>query len=149
MDRLAPDGEAAVALDVRVRESFRGTALPLVLRVDAEGFGRILQWDLPVALDGSPSVHEAPVLRVSVPARASAGEAVMVDLAATDDEEVAHVCVYLNGRKVAFVPGERPAMEARVPIVLEAGGNAVVVRAEDRDGRAAVASAWVLGPDGP
>ncbi|MBN1336013.1 MAG: PDZ domain-containing protein [Deltaproteobacteria bacterium] len=145
VEDLPAGAQVRVVLDVRALESFSGDVLPLVLRVDADAFGRLLQWDFPVALDGSVSTHEAPVVWVTVPAQAVAGEAVDVDLVASDDEELAHLCLYVNGRKVAYVPGERRAVQTRISFVPEAGGNALVARAEDQEGHATTASAWVHG----
>ncbi len=143
--------EMRLDLCVTTAPEFDGDTLDLDLRLDAEHWGRLARWDLPVSLDGSSVVHRAPVLEIDTRAVATAGESTRVNLEASDDREVAHAVVFVNGHKVRYTAGGRRRVQDSFEFVPQAGSNRVVTTAEDDQGHRTTEYTWVLGrvPDEP
>ncbi len=141
-----PAGEQhRVDLCLITSPELQGEPLELELRVDAEQWGRLANWDLPLSLDGSPTVHRAP--RVTLQGRqvATAGQPTRLTLEASDDGRVEHAVIYLNGHKTRYVPGGSRRLQDSLEILPQAGSNRVVATVEDDQGHSSRVTAWVLG----
>jgi hypothetical protein len=115
------------------------------LHVGAERFGRLLSWDLPLPVDGTTIVAQAPEIDVRL-ARPSAptGELV-VPIDVGDDGTITAIAVFLNSDKLLYHPGGtgHVALMARLPLV--EGNNRLVVRATDDQGLVRQRTIDVLG----
>jgi carboxyl-terminal processing protease len=119
--------------------------LELELRVDAEQWGRLARWDLPLALDGSPTVHRAPRVELQGAEVGAVGEPLELTLDARDDVRVEHAVVYVNGHKTHYVAGGQRRLQDKLEILPQAGSNRVVATVEDDQGHHTQVTAWVLG----
>lgn len=134
-DVLGPRGKVTFTLALRVGASAAGY-LPLQLEVTARGGAvRLLNWPLPLPLDGSDVHLEAPrIVLKNLPVSAPTA-ALMLAVQVADDRTLDHVVVYANGNKVSWAgPGKSNKVDLRVPLELVAGINKIVVLAEDDQG---------------
>jgi carboxyl-terminal processing protease len=131
--------------------SFEGELLDLDLRMDAEHWGRLASWDLPLALDGSSVTHQAPVVALEARGTAAVDQPTRVSLEATDDVAIEHAVIYVNGHKTRYVAGDGRRLQDNFSFEPKAGSNRVVATVEDDQGHRSQVTAWVLGqvPDEP
>src|SRR5690606_17937313 len=102
--------------------------VPLRLRVAADGFGRLLGWELPLHVDGRTVTVEAPEVSTTPITSAFVGPT-MVSVDVRDDGQVASVAVFLNGDKVLWDPGGSARVQLRPELDLVEGQNRLMVRA--------------------
>jgi hypothetical protein len=132
LERVAGKESGRVELALRL-PSDAPAAVPLTLWIKA-GDRRLVAWPVAVPRDGALVVADAPRITVkSSPTSAGVGPWTL-DAGITDDRGVAHVEVFVNGRKVAWSAGGRRTVDLHAPLDLAAGSNRIVIRAEDDQG---------------
>ncbi len=124
---------------------FQGEFVELELRVDAEHWGRVVRWDLPLALQGASTRHRAPAITLDSRPFAAVGQPTRVVLEASDDRLVEHAVVYVNGHKFRYAAGGARRLQDSFEIVPLAGSNRIVATVEDDQGHRTTATAYVLG----
>ena len=145
LPHLPAGEEHRVDLCLHTKPGFEGEQLELELRVDAEHWGRLARWDLPMTLDGHSTAHRAPIVRLDGRAVADAGTPTTFELTATDDHVAAHAVVYVNGHKAHYVQGGGRRLHDSLEIIPLVGSNRVVATVEDDQGHTTRTTAWVLG----
>jgi len=117
--------------------------LPLRVLVEAEGHGRIAEWDLALDTDGRWAHLDAPRIEpVFLPTRMEAGPA-SLRFTIEDDRELESVIGYVGGEKLAYMGGGSPNMQLIMDVILDEGPNSVAVRAVDKQGLETTRS-WVV-----
>ncbi len=140
--RLIPGATERVDLGLLV--SAETNPVPLQIRVQAAGYGRLATWDVDLAKDGPPRVLSAPRISLLEPRPERPVGSDVLRLHVEDDVRVAYVEVWSSGKKIASVQAAGPGgLDLDVPIQLEAGQNRFVVRAGDDEGLVGRAS-WVI-----
>lgn len=146
--RLAPKGTVSFDLGVHLVDPTIAE-IPLRLRVASEDHDRLLQWEVPLPTDGTSVHRRAPDLAIDAgPPSGPLGHRT-VRLVASDDGALEHLVAFLDGDKIAYVPGDgRSDLEAPVPLDLTAGSHVLHVRVTDDDGLVTRSTRILLGvPD--
>ena len=148
LPHLLAGEELRLDLCLHTGAGFEGEALDLDLRMDAEHWGRLARWDLPLSLDGTPVDHRAPAVELDGRAVAPAGVPTRITLSASDDRVVEHAVVYVNGHKARYVAGGGRRLHDELEITPLVGSNRIVATALDDQGHTTRAYAYVLGRAG-
>jgi len=108
--------------------------LPIRVLVEAEGFGKLAEWDL-VLQRKAPWTHlEAPSIHpIFLPRGMKAGTA-FLRFKIEDDGELDRVIGFVGGKKMAYVDAGGPSTQLMLEVVLDEGPNSVAVRAVDDQG---------------
>jgi C-terminal peptidase prc len=117
--------------------------LPLRILVEADGFGKLAEWDL-VLHKKSPWAHlEAPIIRpIFLPKGMKAGAA-FLKFEIEDDGQLERVVGYVGGKKMAYIDAGEPSMQLVLEVILDEGPNSVAVRAVDNQGLVTTQS-WII-----
>ncbi len=142
LPRLIPGATDRVDLGLRV--SAETQPVPLQIRVQAAGYGRLATWDVDVAKDGPPTVLAAPRITLEEHRLERPVGSDVLRLQVEDDVRVAYVEVWSSGKKLTSLQtaGNRE-LELDIPVQLEAGQNRFTVRAGDDMGLVG-RSSWVI-----
>ncbi|MCB9682773.1 MAG: hypothetical protein H6733_15005 [Alphaproteobacteria bacterium] len=127
---LAPDDSVTFDLAVKLGQGVPAS-LPMRLKLDASHFGRLLTWEIPLHVDGSPTHVEAPDIVLTLDHLSADPGTVSVPLSITDDGAITSVTVFLNGDKVLYDPGGAPHVDLVADLPVVTGANRLVVRAVD------------------
>ena len=124
-------GKLVIGID-RLRE-VDSTPIELELRIAVEFYGRILQ--IPLELESSGQiVHlEQPRVSANLPLALPVGIH-HIPIEATDDGQIDSIRVWLDGEKIAWIPGNGPELRTLVPIQVDAGSHQVHVQVFDDQG---------------
>jgi carboxyl-terminal processing protease len=106
-------------------------ALPLALLVDADRFGRLIEWPLSLPTTGATVPLQAPTIEARPAARSAPVGAFTLPIVVSDDRRVDHVVVWVNGEKVAWGSGGAARIELSPTFPLASGDNRIVVQTED------------------
>ncbi|MCB9664948.1 MAG: PDZ domain-containing protein [Alphaproteobacteria bacterium] len=146
---LGPGTAVTFELGVQLGEGTElPQTLPLRLRLRADGVGRLLSWDVPLPLDGTPVGLQAPTVQARLTTLSSPPGELQLPVALVDDGRIASATVFVNGQKVLYAPGRGPRLDLVARIPVEPGANRILVRAVDDQGL--VTRRWwsVLGTGG-
>ncbi|MCO4745309.1 MAG: PDZ domain-containing protein [Proteobacteria bacterium] len=131
---LPPRSSERVELRIELGAEAPPDALPLLLIAENQNYGELLEHELLLPLNGEGLRLQEPVVAPrNPPLSAPVGELTLA-WDASDDERIAHVVVYVNGDKSAWVPGGDPLVPFRTPIDVLPGVNRVVAIATDSSG---------------
>ncbi len=109
-------------------------AVPLEIEVEASGFGTLAEWPATVPTSGAPVALQAPrIERPAVPTHAPAGEWTL-PITVHDDGPLAHVAVWVDGRKVLWRAGDGARAQVAPAVTLEPGAHQITVQAVDAAG---------------
>lgn len=123
--------------------------LPLRLVVESDAHGELASWPLVLPVDGTPVHLEAPDAQVvGLPTSTPAGT-LPLDIRVSDDRKVAHIVVWLDDEKVAWVGGEGPTLRATVPVDIGEGRNRLSIYSEDDQGLVRWTTRYVRGLPAP
>jgi hypothetical protein len=140
--RLIPGATDHVDLGLRV--SADTNPVPLQIRVQAAGYGRLATWDVDLPKDGPPTVLAAPRISLREPRLELPTGFAVLRLHVEDDVRVVYVEVWSSGKKIASVqPADPGGLDLDIPVQLEAGQNRFTVRAGDDMGLVGRAT-WVI-----
>jgi hypothetical protein len=131
--QVAGRSEKRLELTLEVGEG-APAVLPLELVVRTERHGELLDWPMPLPLDGSALLLQAPQIDARPPVRSAPTGPFTLPIAVSDDRAVDHVVVTVNGRKAAWAPGAGARVALAPTFELLAGANRVTVEAEDDQG---------------
>jgi carboxyl-terminal processing protease len=145
LPHLPAGEEQRLDLCLHTSTNFEGDLLELELRMDAEHWGRIARWELPLGLDGAAVDHQAPTVELDGRAVATAGVPTRVMLSASDDGVVQHAVVYVNGHKARYVAGGARRLHDELEIIPLVGANRIVATVLDDQGHSTRATAYLLG----
>lgn len=120
--------------------------MPLTLRIDAERYGRLVEWDIALPVDGRPVTWSPPRIQGDLPIAAEVGP-LPVPLTVRDDRGIDHVRVHVDGRKVAWFEGGADKLDLAPPVPLAVGTHHVTVVAVDDQGLVAERTFTVRGVD--
>jgi hypothetical protein len=131
--RLPPRSSTTFDFPVRLG-ALAPERLPMRLNVEADRFGRLASWELPIELTGGTTTVQAPeiVVRLARPS-APVGDLV-VPIEVRDDGRIGSVAVFVNGEKVLYHPGGKSHVDLLPRLPLEPGLNRLLVRAVDDQG---------------
>ena len=104
--------------------------LPLELVIETERYGTLVDWPLALPLDGSVVLLQAPQIEARPPMRSAPVGPLTLPVTVTDDRQVHHVTMIVNGEKVAWVLGDAPRVQLAPVIALVPGDNRI--RGPDR-----------------
>ena len=128
--RLIPGATERVDLGLRV--SAETDPVPLQIRVQAAGYGRLATWNVDLAKEGPPTVLSAPRISLLEPRLERPVGSDVLRLHVEDDVRVAYVEVWSSGKKITSVQVTDPGgLDLDIPVQLEAGQNRFTVRAGD------------------
>ena len=117
--------------------------LPLRVLVEAEGFGRLAEWDVELETDGTQVELDAPHIHVQrLPTSTQAGP-VRLQFDLEDDGELESVISYVGGEKFSFTEGGQPNLSLALDVLVDEGPNSVALRVRDNQGLERVRS-WVI-----
>jgi len=117
--------------------------LPLRVLVEAEGFGKLAEWDL-VLQKKAPWMHlEAPTILPSFLPKAMKAGVAFLQFKIEDDSELVRVVGFVGGKKMAYIDAGEPSMQLVLEVVLDEGANSVAVRAVDDQGLVTTRS-WII-----
>jgi carboxyl-terminal processing protease len=117
--------------------------LPLRVLVEAEGFGRLAEWDVELETDGTQVELDAPHIHVQrLPTSTQAGP-VRLQFDLEDDGELESVISYVGGEKFSFTEGGQPNLSLALDVLIDEGPNSVALRVRDNQGLERVRS-WVI-----
>jgi len=145
LPHLLAGEELRLDLCLTTGPDFDGQQLELDLRIDAEHWGRLARWELPLGLDGDAVQHRAPQVQLDGLAIATAGTSIPMDIEASDDTRVEHAVIYVNGHKARYTPGAGRRLADSFDVPLQVGANRIVATVEDDQGHRTSATAYVLG----
>lgn len=127
---IPPSGRGQSAVAIRVPEGAQDEALQL--KVDAEGWGRVLSVPLQIREEGTDRVIP-PRISAALPTEVPVGE-LDVTVVATDDQQIASVTVWWDNAKVAWSDGGPGRDELLLPVTIGADHHVLTVRAVDDQG---------------
>jgi len=142
---VAPGEEQLADLDLFTLPAFEGQELPLILRIDAEHFGRIAHWEFPLSLDGTPTNHQAPTAELKAASTVDTGKQARINLRAQDDGPIDHAVIYVNGDKHKYIDGSGRRLDASITMEPQPGSNRITAFVEDMEGHRRRVRAFVLG----
>ena len=146
--RLIPGATERVDLGLSV--SAETNPVPLQVRVQAAGYGRLATWDVDLAKDGPPTVLAAPRISLLQHRMERPVGSDVLRLHVEDDVRVAYVEVWSSGKKIASVQsGGAGGLDLDIPVQLEAGQNRFTVRAGDDLGLVGRATWAIRGLESP
>ena len=117
--------------------------LPLRVLIEADDFGRLAQWDVELATDGTPVTLDAPRIEVQrLPSSVQAGP-VRLNFNLEDDREIESVISYIGGEKFSYSEGGSPNLSLALDVLIDEGPNSVALRVRDNQGLERVRS-WVI-----
>ncbi len=131
-------------VEVRLLDSAPANGVPIEVRVAAERFPSLLTLPVTVPVSGEAASVSAPFISLAVPKRTEAS-VLQVPISVSDDSEVESFTVWINGEKMAWVPGGSASLKWTGSVPLEAGQNTLTVVAVDDEGIEASAHRKVWG----
>lgn len=137
--RPGKTGRGSIALRVEPTAE----VLPLRVLIEADDFGRLAQWDVELATDGTPVTLDAPHIEVQrLPSSVQAGP-VRLNFNLEDDREIESVISYIGGEKFSYSEGGSPNLSLALDVLIDEGPNSVALRVRDNQGLERVRS-WVI-----
>lgn len=143
---LPAGGKVSFELGMRVGTDLP-RVLPMRLRLEADGWGRLVSWELPLPTNGSPVTVEAPDISVQLGPTLQAGN-LRAPLTVTDDGTLTSIVVFLNGDKVLWHPGGSHRVELAPAVAFVEGPNRLSIRARDEQGVVVQRTWTILGTSG-
>lgn len=90
---LAAGETMTVTVPMRVAAEYTGNTIPLTLAVRADGFGTFVEWDLDLAVDGTPLDLAPPELSVKLAKLHRSPGTASLNVVATDTDGLRHLTV--------------------------------------------------------
>ena len=138
---LSAGARAESHLDLKVDEGL--DSLLLRVLVEADGFGRLAEWDVELFKSGEWAHLDAPrITPVFLPHRMKAGLA-MLSFEIEDDVELDRVLGFVGGKKLTYLSGGTPTLRLGLEVLLDEGPNSVAVQAVDNQGLVTTRS-WII-----
>lgn len=138
---LSAGARAESHLDLKVESGL--DSLLLRVLVEADGFGRLAEWDVELSRSGAWAHFDAPrITPVFLPYRMKAGPA-MLSFKIEDDVNLDRVLGFVGGKKLTYLSGGSPSVQLVLEVVLDEGPNSVAVQAVDNQGLVTTRS-WVI-----